>query len=469
MSQTTLNRYIRATNGRTNPLATVKLGGSRAWGRGETRFLSARKRQRQIGAIEVSAAMIDHTTNPDTSDAEHFDLEVAPRVRGLPPYLFGKINELKYRKRRAGIDVIDLGMGNPTDPPEEWVVDKLCEAARDTKNHRYSVASGVFNLRREVADRYEKRFGVSLDPDHEVVATIGSKEGFSHMCLALLGPGDTALVPAPSFPIHVHAIALASANVIALDVFDPNVFLSNIARVCESLFPKPKILVLNYPHNPTTAVVEKEFYEEIVKLAKKFKFFVISDFAYGDISFDGWQAPSFLSVAGAIDVGCEFTTMSKGYNMAGWRVGFAAGNRKMLDALKAIKGYYDYGIFQAVQIAAIVALRHGEPGRLAQVAEYQSRRDILVDGLNRLGWQVESPKASMFVWAPIPEPWRSKMGSIDFAMKLLEEAEIAVSPGRGFGESGEGFLRLALIENEQRLRQAVRQIGRCLKPEKTML
>ena len=413
--------------------------------------------------------MIDHTTNPDTSDAEHFDLEVAPRVRGLPPYLFGKINELKYRKRRAGIDVIDLGMGNPTDPPEEWVVDKLCEAARDTKNHRYSVASGVFNLRREVADRYEKRFGVTLDPDHEVVATIGSKEGFSHMCLALLGPGDTALVPAPSFPIHVHAIALASANVIALDVFDPNVFLSNIARVCESLFPKPKILVLNYPHNPTTAVVEKAFFEEIVKLAKKFKFFVISDFAYGDISFDGWQAPSFLSVPGAIDVGCEFTTMSKGYNMAGWRVGFAAGNRKMLDALKAIKGYYDYGIFQAVQIAAIVALRHGEAGRIAQVAEYQSRRDVLVDGLNRLGWQVESPKASMFVWAPIPEPWRSKMGSIDFAMKLLEEAEIAVSPGRGFGESGEGFLRLALIENEQRLRQAVRQIGRCLKPEKSTL
>ena len=413
--------------------------------------------------------MIDHTTNPDTTDAEHFDLEVAPRVRGLPPYLFGKINELKYRKRRAGIDVIDLGMGNPTDPPEEWVVDKLCEAARDTKNHRYSVASGVYNLRREVAARYDSRFGVTLDPDHEVVATIGSKEGFSHMCLALLGPGDTALVPAPSFPIHVHAIALASANVIALDVFDPNVFLANIARVCESLFPKPKILVLNYPHNPTTAVVDKSFFEEVVKLAKKFKFFVISDFAYGDISFDGWQAPSFLSVPGAIDVGCEFTTMSKGYNMAGWRVGFAAGNRKMLDALKAIKGYYDYGIFQAVQIAAIVALRHGEPGRVAQVAEYQRRRDVLVESLNRTGWNVETPKASMFVWAPIPEPWRSKMGSIDFAMKLLEEAEVAVSPGRGFGESGEGFLRLALIENEQRLRQAVRQIGRCLKPEKATI
>lgn len=407
--------------------------------------------------------MIDQPTNPDA--VEIHDIEVAPRVRGLPPYLFGKINDLKSRKRRDGIDVIDLGMGNPTDPPESWVIDKLCEAARDAKNHRYSVASGVYNLRREVAAKYEARFGVALEPDQEVVTTIGSKEGFSHMCLALLGPGDTALVPAPSFPIHVHAIALASANVIALDVRDSNAFLENIARVCESLFPRPKILVLNYPHNPTATVVDRAFFEAIVALARKYHFFVIHDFAYGDICFDGYQAPSFLSVPGAKDVGCEFTTMSKGYNMAGWRVGFAVGNRRMLAALKAIKGYYDYGLFQAVQIAAIVALRHGEPGRLAQVAEYQSRRDVLVDGLNRLGWSVERPKAGMFVWAAIPEPWRSRMGSIDFAMKLLEEAEVAVSPGRGFGDSGEGYLRLALIENEQRLKQAVRQIGRCTKPE----
>jgi alanine-synthesizing transaminase len=410
--------------------------------------------------------MIDHTANPET--AEDFDLEIATRVRNLPPYLFGKINELKYRKRRAGIDVIDLGMGNPTDPPEQWVIDKLCEAARDSRNHRYSVASGVYNLRREVAARYEKRFGVSVDPDHEVVTTIGSKEGFSHMCLALLGPGDTALAPAPTFPIHVHAVALASANVIALDIREPEVFLTNVARVCESLFPRPKILILNYPHNPTGCVVEKPFFEEIVKLAKRYRFFVMHDFAYGDVSFDGWQAPSFLSVPGAKDVGCEFTTMSKGYNMAGWRVGFAAGNRQMVGALKMIKGYYDYGLFQAVQIASIVALRHGEEGRLAQVAMYQQRRDVMVEALNRSGWQVDTPRAGMFVWAPIPEPWRSKMGSIDFAMKLLEEAEVAVSPGRGFGETGEGFLRLALVENEQRLRQAVRQIARCLKPEKAV-
>ncbi|MDG3003093.1 aminotransferase class I/II-fold pyridoxal phosphate-dependent enzyme [Paludisphaera mucosa] len=415
--------------------------------------------------------MIDPKTNPGSEEhesTEHYDIEVAPRVRNLPPYLFGKINELKYRKRTAGIDVIDLGMGNPTDPPEEWVIDKLCEAARDSRNHRYSVATGIYNLRREVAAKYENRFGVKLDPDQEVVATIGSKEGFSHMCLALLGPGDTALVPAPSFPIHIHAIALASANVISLDVRDEQAFLTNIARVCESLHPRPKILVLNYPHNPTASVVEPAFFEEIVGLAKKYRFFVIHDFAYGDIGFDGYQPPSFLSVKDAIKVGCEFTTMSKGYNMAGWRVGFAAGNRDMLGALKAIKGYYDYGIFQAVQVAAIVALRHGEEGRMAQVAEYQERRDVMVRGLRRQGWEVQPPKAGMFVWANMPEPWRSQMGSIDFAMKLLEEANVAVSPGRGFGEAGEGSLRMALVENAQRLRQAVRQIGRCLRLEQAV-
>jgi alanine-synthesizing transaminase len=412
--------------------------------------------------------MID--PSPDASSEEHesterYDLDVAPRVRNLPPYLFGRINELKYKKRRAGIDVIDLGMGNPTDAPEDWIVDKLCEAARDSRNHRYSAATGIFNLRREVAQRYQTRFGVRLDPDHEIVATLGSKEGFSHMCLALLGPGDTALVPAPTFPIHIHAIALASANVIALDVREPNVFLANIARICESLYPRPKILVINYPHNPTATVVDEPFFREVVALARKYRFFVIHDFAYGDVGFDGYQPPSFLSAEGAKSVGCEFTTMSKGYNMAGWRVGFAAGNRDMLGALKAIKGYYDYGIFQAVQVAAIVALRHGEAGRVAQVAEYQSRRDALVRGLARLGWELETPKAGMFAWAKIPEPWRSRAGSIDFAMKLLEEANVVVSPGRGFGETGEGFLRLALVENAHRLRQAVRQIGRCLRTE----
>jgi alanine-synthesizing transaminase len=407
----------------------------------------------------------NQTGSEEHESTEHYDLEVAPRVRNLPPYLFGKINEVKYKKRQQGIDVLDLGMGNPTDPPEDWVIEKLREAALDSKNHRYSVANGVFNLRKEVANRYRERFGVSVDPDHEVVATIGSKEGFSHMCLALLGAGDTALVPAPSFPIHIHAIALASANVISIDVRDPQAFLTRVAQICESLYPRPKILVLNFPHNPSSTVVETAFFEEVVALAKKYRFFVIHDFAYGDIGFDGYRPPSFLSAKGAKGVGCEFTTMSKGYNMAGWRVGFAVGNRDMLGALKAIKGYYDYGIFQAVQIAAIVALRHGEEARQAQVAEYQNRRDVMVRALRRLGWEVPSPKAGMFVWTPMPEPWRSQMGSIDFAMKLLEEANVAVSPGRGFGETGEGYLRLALIENEHRLRQAVRQIGRCLRRE----
>jgi alanine-synthesizing transaminase len=251
-------------------------------------------------------------------------------------------------------------------------------------------------------------------------------------------------------------------------VREPDAFLSNVARMCESLYPRPKILVINYPHNPTARVVDPPFFKEIVALAKKHHFFVIHDFAYGDIGFDGYQPPSFLSADGAKSVGCEFTTMSKGYNMAGWRVGFAAGNREMLAALKAIKGYYDYGIFQAVQVAAIVALRHGESGRVAQVTEYQARRDALVRGLARLGWDVPSPKAGMFVWAAIPEPWRTRYGSIDFAMKLLEEANVVVSPGRGFGETGEGYLRLALVENAQRLRQAVRQIARCLRPEASL-
>lgn len=416
--------------------------------------------------------MSDQTTSGVRSGltgevAEPYGIDVAARVRGLPPYLFGRINELKYRKRRAGVDIIDLGMGNPTDPPEPWIIDKLCEAARDPRNHRYSVASGLYNLRRECAKRYEARWGVQLDPEKEVVVTIGSKEGFSHMCLALLGPGDTALAPAPTFPIHAHSIALANANVITLDVRDPRSFLETVARTCSSLYPKPKVLVLNFPHNPTAAVVEPAFFEEVVALARRYHFLVIHDFAYGDIGFDGYSPPSFLAAKGAREVGCEFTTMSKGYNMAGWRVGFAAGHRELMRALKAIKGYYDYGLFQAVQIAAIVALRHGEEARKAQVAEYQSRRDVLVEGLRRLGWAVATPRAGMFVWAEIPEPWRSQLGSIDFAMKLLEEAEVAVSPGRGFGELGEGHLRLAVIENEHRLRQAVRQIGRCLRtPEK---
>ena len=395
-----------------------------------------------------------------------FRIDVADRVKRLPPYLFGKINDLKYRKRRAGIDVIDLGMGNPSDVPEPLVIDKLCEAAHDERNHRYSVSNGLFNLRREVALRYARRYGVDLDPDTEVLAGLGSKEVFSHMCLALLGPGDTAVVPAPSFPVHVYAVALASGNVISLECTQPDRYLANVAYVAEHLYPRPKVLIVNYPHNPTTTVVERDFFADVVALARRHGFMVIHDFAYGDVCFDGYRAPSFLSVPGAKEVGVETTTMSKGYNMAGWRLGFCAGNAEMVRALATIKGYYDYGIFQPVQIAGILALRHGDELVERQAAVYQKRRDVLVDGLQRLGWEAERPKASMFVWARYPAEWRAKLGSIDFAMKLLEEAEVAVSPGRGFGDAGEGYLRLALVENEHRLRQAVRQIGRCLRGDK---
>ncbi|MHC4876850.1 MAG: aminotransferase class I/II-fold pyridoxal phosphate-dependent enzyme [Planctomycetota bacterium] len=391
-----------------------------------------------------------------------FDIPVAERLNRLPPYMFGKINKIKHERRVAGVDVIDLGMGNPTDPPDQMICDKLAEAIKDPRNHRYSVSSGVGNLRKEVAARYLRKYDVELNPDNEVIACLGSKEGFSHMCLALMGAGDTAIVPAPSFPIHVYAVVLASGNVIALDCRDPSAFLDKIAYTCEHLFPKPKLVIVNFPHNPTATCIEQDFYVDLVKLAKKYEFMVISDFAYADICFDGYTAPSFLSTPGAIDVGVEFTTMSKGYSMAGWRIGFCAGNPDMVRALGTIKGYYDYGIFQAVQIAAIIAMRHCDEA-VDEIAEkYEKRRDALCEGLERLGWDIERPKASMFVWAKIPEPW-NELGSIAFAMKLLEEAGVAVSPGRGFGPEGEGYLRLAIVENTQRLRQAVRQIGRCLK------
>ena len=393
---------------------------------------------------------------------EPFHVEVAQRVKRLPPYLFGRINKLIYDKRVAGDDVIELGMGNPSDPPQEIVIDKLCEAAHDPRNHRYSKSNGIANLRREVAAKYLKKYGVRLDPESEVITCLGSKEGFSHMCLALMGSGDTAIVPAPYFPVHVYAVALASGNVISLPVDDSEKFLSDVAYTCETLYPKPKLLIVCYPHNPSSAVVEQEFYDEVVKLAKKYNFMVISDFAYADVAFDGYRPPSFLSSPGASEVGVEFTTMSKGYNMAGWRVGFCSGNAQMISALATIKGYYDYGMFQAIQIAAIMALRHTDAAVEEQSLVYKSRRDALCEGLLRIGWEPNVPKAGMFVWQPIPEPWRSRMSTMDFAMLLLEKGNVAVSPGSGFGPAGEGYLRMSLVENENRLRQAVKQIKRCL-------
>ena len=408
----------------------------------------------------------DASSNNDAIDSgaatARFEIQPAQRVLRLPPYLFGRINKLLYEKRVAGHDEIDLGMGNPSDAPQDLVVEKLAEAARDPRNHGYSKNNGITNLRREVASKYLKKYGVRLDPESEVIACLGSKEGFSHMCLALMGPGDTAITPAPYFPVHMYAIALASGNVISLEVADSDSFLSNIAHTCEHMYPKPKLLILNYPHNPSTATVEPEFYDDVVKLAKRYGFMGISDFAYADVAVDDYQPPSFLAAKGAIDVGVEFTTMSKGYNMAGWRVGFCSGNAEMIRHLMTIKGYYDYGMFQAVQVAAIMALRHTDAAVEEQSRIYQSRRDVLVDGLRRIGWDVEPPKAGMFLWVKIPEQFLSDMSTIDFAMHLLEHGDVAVSPGSGFGSSGEGYLRMALVENENRLRQAVRQIDRCL-------
>jgi alanine-synthesizing transaminase len=398
----------------------------------------------------------------DTDGVQGFEVQLASRVYRLPPYLFGKINALLYDKRRAGSDVIDLGMGNPTDPPPQMVIEKLAEAASDAGNHGYSKSQGILNLRREVASKYFKKYGVRLDPENEVIVCLGSKEGFSHMCLALMGPGDTAIVPSPFFPVHMYAVALAAGNVIAMEVADSEKFLSNIAYTCQHLYPKPKLLILNFPHNPSTVTVSPEFYVDVVKLAKRYGFMVISDFAYADVGFEGYHPPSFLAAPGASDVGVEFTTMSKGYNMAGWRVGFCCGNSDMIRGLAIIKGYYDYGMFQAIQVAAIVALRHTEAAVEAQAKEYLRRRNVLVDGLRRIGWEVEPPRAGMFVWAKIPQEWSQRMSTMDFGMKLLEEGDVAVSPGSGFGPAGEGYVRMSLVENENRLRQAVRQIGRCL-------
>ncbi len=389
-----------------------------------------------------------------------FEIVTADRVRRLPPYLFGKLNALKLKKRQQDIDIIDLGMGNPMDGAPKKVVDKLCEVSQDIRNHRYSASKGIYNLRREMALKYARKWNVELDPETEVLATIGSKEGFSHMCLAMLGPGDTAIVADPAFPIHIYGVALAGANCITVPLGNDQKFLDRIAMICESLFPRPKLLILNYPHNPTAMTVDDGFFESVVDLAKKFGIAVIHDFAYGETLFDGYKAPSFLSAKGAKDVGVEFTTMSKPYSMAGFRIGFVAGNKKMVEALATIKGYYDYGIFQSIQIASIIAMRECEDFITQQNAKYQLRRDVVCEGLKKMGWEVDIPRASMFIWTKFPKEQSRGKGSIDFAMDLMEYANVAIAPGRAFGENGEYCMRIAVVENEHRLRQAIRNISR---------
>jgi len=362
-------------------------------------------------------------------------IEPAQRIKRLPPYLFGRLNALKLAKRQAGIDVIDLGMGNPSDPAPQIVIDKLCEAAQDPRNHRYSASKGIKNLRKEIAKKYERKWNVQLDPETEV-------------------------------PIHNYSVALAGANVVSVPLGNDEKFIKNVAMVIENMYPKPKLLILNYPHNPTAMTVDEGFFEPVVELAKRFGVAVIHDFAYGETCFDGYKAPSFLSAKGAKDIGVEFITMSKPYNMAGFRMGFVAGNKDMLEYLATIKGYYDYGIFQAIQIAGIIALRHCEEDIITQNQRYQSRRDVVCEGLGKLGWEVEKPRASMFVWAKVPKEHSRGKGSIDYAIDLMEYAEVAIAPGRAFGERGEDCMRIALVENEQRLRQAIRNISRFVRKDR---
>jgi alanine-synthesizing transaminase len=399
-------------------------------------------------------------------EKQPFKIDVSPRIQRLPPYLFGRINKMKYEKRVAGIDIIDLGMGNPTDPTPECVVEKLAEAARDPRNHRYSVSTGIAGLRREVALKYKRKYGVDLDPETEVIATIGSKEGFSHLCLAMLGPGDTIVVGDPAFPIHIYAPAMAGANVIRVPLGNDQAFLDRIEKVFVEIYPRPKLLILNYPHNPTAMTIDDgSFWERAVDLCRRHGVMMISDFAYGEINFDDYVAPSALSAAGAKDLCVEFTTMSKSYNMAGWRCGFCAGNADMIKALATIKGYYDYGMFQPIQIASVIAMRECQSTPAEQSKLYQERRDVVCAGCDKLGWTYDKPRASMFVWAKInPEHYKSGEGTIDFCLRMMDEAEVALSPGRAFGEHGEGYVRIALVENEQRLAQAMRNLERALVP-----
>ncbi len=393
-------------------------------------------------------------------------IELANRIDRLPPYVLNRLKNLIYERRKAGADIIDMNMGNPTDAPMPSVVEKLAEAAHDPRNGRYSVSAGVYNLRKEMALKLKRRWDVTLDPATEIIATIGSKEGFSHLILALMGPGDSAIVGDPAFQIHTYALVLAGANVIKVPLGNDQAFLDNIERAIETNTPKPKLIILNYPHNPTAMTVDMGFFDSVVRLAEKHQVMVIHDYAYGETCFDEYKAPSFLQADGAKDYGVEFSTLSKPYNMAGWRIGFCCGNAEMVKALGTIKGYYDYGIFQAVQIASIIAMRDGDQFVQDQAKVYEKRRDVVVQGLEKLGWDVPAPRASMFVWAKVkPEhltPYGGK--TLEFCMGMVDKAEVAMTPGSAFGEGGEGYVRIALVENEQRIKQALKQLTKQLKP-----
>jgi alanine-synthesizing transaminase len=379
------------------------------------------------------------------------------RIKRLPPYVFNITNELKMAARRRGEDVIDLSMGNPDGPTPKHIVDKLVEAAQRQDTHGYSVSKGIPRLRKAVCDWYKRRYAVEFDPASEAIVTIGSKEGLAHLMLATLDRGDTVLVPNPSYPIHIYGAIIAGADIRSVRMTPGVDFIAEVERAIRELFPKPKMLIIGFPSNPTAKCVELDFFERVVALAREHDIMVVHDLAYADIVFDGWKAPSIMQVPGARDVAVEFFTMSKSYNMAGWRIGFMVGNKDLVHALARIKSYHDYGTFTPIQVASIVALE-GPQACVEEVRQtYQKRRDVVVKGLHDIGWMVENPKASMYVWAKIPDTY-AKMGSIEFTKRLLEQAHIAVAPGIGFGDYGDDHVRIALIENENRLRQALRGV-----------
>ncbi|MHB8173940.1 MAG: alanine transaminase [Nitrospirota bacterium] len=383
------------------------------------------------------------------------------RIKRLPPYVFAIVNQMKMEARKRGEDIIDFGMGNPDMGTPQHIVDKLVEAAYNPKNHRYSASRGIPKLRSAIADWYKRRYDVDIDPETEAIATMGAKEGLSHLALAMIEPGDVVLSPSPAYPIHPYSVVIAGGEVRHIPLRRDSDFFEDMQAAFRQAWPAPKMLIISFPNNPTTATVDLEFFQKVVDFAKENKVIVIHDLAYADLVFDGYKAPSFLQAKGAKEVGVEFFSMSKSYNMPGWRVGFCCGNREIVGALQKIKSYLDYGMFQPIQIASITAL-NGPQDCVKEIAEvYRIRRDALVDGLNKIGWEMPKPLATMFVWAKIPEKFRH-MGSLEFSKMLIAKAKVAVSPGIGFGEYGEGRVRFALIENEHRTRQAIKGLKKVL-------